>query len=67
MFFGLFWWLTSKIIFLKNNIYYFDAFPNEKHFEKQLLLHSWTSHRNDNGDQNWWLIIEKQTKNNEYF
>jgi hypothetical protein len=28
----------SKII-LKNKKYYFDAFPSEKHFEKQLQPH----------------------------
>jgi hypothetical protein len=31
--------LMSKIIFL-NKKYYFDAFLDEKHFEKKLLSHS---------------------------
>jgi hypothetical protein len=32
----------SKIIFKKQNKYYFDAFPSKKHFEKQLQPYSQT-------------------------
>jgi hypothetical protein len=34
--------LMSKIIFKKQNKYYFDAFPSKKHFEKQLQPYSQT-------------------------
>ena len=34
--------LISKMIFKNKKKYHFDAFPNEKHFEKQSQLHSQT-------------------------
>jgi hypothetical protein len=32
--------MISKIIFLKNKKYYFDVFPNKKHFEKKNQNHT---------------------------
>jgi UDP-N-acetylmuramyl pentapeptide phosphotransferase/UDP-N-acetylglucosamine-1-phosphate transferase len=42
-FLDLFDVLISKIIFKNKKIYYFDAFPSKKHFEKQPLLHFQTT------------------------
>jgi len=43
--------LMLKIIF-KNKVFYYDAFPSKKHFEKQVLLHFQIPSKNNQADDN---------------